>query len=238
MTCFEFFGLPGAGKTTVAREALRLLDGHGLPELNHLGDLERRSYVDRQPWGKLAFIFAQAANRRYAVAELLRLARSAGIHAGAAARYLLRVLRTLQLLESLGKGGFPAAILDQGVCQNLWSLLLRGRIAPAWRLRRTLELLYRGVAPVLFYFKADVQTAMERVAGRKVGRSRVDGLREEQVGSLLRRGSEVMSSLLEAYREAGGYRLVRIDASQPVEVSGRQVADLVLEVLRGGPPER
>jgi thymidylate kinase len=226
----EFFGLPGAGKSTMSRLAADLLLQRGIvvDEITYTLD-HRRPGVERQ------------------LTKLGQLLRYAAAHPGRALSDSVRITVTRQAtLLDLGKSIFNwtfiaaiawqnrsstnIAFLDQGIAQAMWSVGFAAR-HENWLDR--LRAVTRGMAlrpDLVIHVRANLQTIGERLASRRRRVSRLDALHGDY--KALQRAETQSDTIMRRLR-ASGVPVVEVENNDPAQLrSGAQlVAGVIMTML-------
>lgn len=216
----EFFGLPGAGKTTLVKT------------VSEKACVRTRHQISDK-WNQQS-LFQRGANlaRSYLklgrVADVLRFAAAARIANTDSLRRLLRLVGKTDRLRS-ERG---TILLDQGSLQELWSILYaNGSLATDPKLlSRLIRSLYDGLDASILFIDVDPQTASRRISGRSHGHSRLDGLSDGQIRDDLARAENLPRQIIEAAALAG-LNVTILDGSAPVE----QLVSATLAAVLEGP---
>ena len=201
----ELFGLPGAGKTTLAdatAEGLELLTRADLG-----AEWQRRSLLK-----KTAFVDRMLLDMG-SVAPALRLAARAPLASGESLLRLARLSAKAQWLRS--QSGL--LLFDQGFLQDLWSILYAaGRYEPDIELLTPLlRSLYNGVEARIVFLDVDPETALRRIRGRSYGDSRFDRLPETELRDRLAGAARLPRAIIEA-AQAAGLNVEVLDGAAPL----------------------
>lgn len=233
----EFFGLPGSGKTTLARAVHRLLRAAG-PDLAFGADLlHDGAPAHVRATAKLALAAAEFARHpgdAGMVRDVLRIPQPGARDRLRAASTVAATVALYRRLDRTGR----AAVLDQGMLQALWTVLLRARApgGPAGALADALADAIVGDAARTSRVHVCLETPPEVCAGRLRARaskhSRMQGRdpagRRDpwQAGEALRRAIAGRLDLASRDRAAPA-RIIRVDGTtRPDEAARRIVADL------------
>lgn len=189
----ELFGLPGAGKSTLAAR----LD---LPAET----LRREDVVSARkalPPGRLVALALHTLSDWRWIWALAMLGLRMPVWSLQALDRLVRLAVTRTWLNA--QTGL--VVLDQGPLQAIWSIFFTQGMAhpPRRELARVLRLLYAGMDVVLVELAVRPELAATRINGRKNGGSRLDGLPVDTARSKLREVDVLPAELLAAVREAG-----------------------------------
>lgn len=228
----EFVGLPGAGKTTLARRLTAGLAAEGIrcaaPRLERI-DVPARG----------ARRFARGAHRvaTYAAtpvlsATVLRFGFSIRPLRPARAKWLRDVLDTVRGVASSAPDR-ELILLDQGVLQALWSASLAGTLPPpavVGRLVRRSTAAY-GARVAFLYLEVDTATAVSRIAGRSSSKSRFDRLPSQQTARLLTDELDRLERILTSTARATCAPVLRLDGRAPVDDLCARSIEFVLEWL-------
>jgi thymidylate kinase len=211
----EFCGLPGAGKSTLARAVVARLRLQGVPTVEVMapigpdagkaGRMLRKALAVARGMGEpgLGEVVVAAAQRD----GRDRLARPANL---LVVRHALRRARRRD----------PVAVMDQGPVQEWWSAALRARDREA-----VLAAAAADPAPepdLLVRVDAPVEVLLERLAGRSVRQSRLEALDPAELRVVLDDGSFVLDRLTGKPVHSPGThrrRLIRVDGFDPAAVN-------------------
>jgi thymidylate kinase len=229
----EFVGLPGAGKSTVApllgsaiasrgwswgsREMINGIELHRMIRYRRLIEF----YLGHPPEIRAAVRLGSTAPSLTPF-RLMQAIKYVSIWS-----YRLALARRRQ---------YQFLVLDQGVVQDAWSLLLRG----PWRddvvqaaVSRTI--LGSGLTHLLVYFDIGVDLAAQRIAQRPTRESHFDLLDQGEAVRQLKRQSDRLEALFTRVTDATGVRHCRVDAAQPpAEVCSEIESFVEASVRRSG----
>ena len=191
----ELVGVPGSGKTRLTRTLATELDRRDVT----VTQPQRRLYTSVAPGLRLsrkavACLSVGAAAPRHTARLAAGLARSSqGGPADVASRLVQLLVAEAVAREAASHEG--VSIVDEGVLQALWSVGLRGDVAPV------LELL-DGVAPapaadLLVVLRVPADLALARLSGRPSRHSRIQLIPEEARRAEMKRGMELLDDLVE-----------------------------------------
>lgn len=208
----EMFGMPGAGKTTLAKAVSQFLPGCTTSDLSRAW--AARSHVHR------GLHIARALLNLRCVAAAAELVIRAGISNREGLFRMARLVAKTHWIRSQPR----TMLLDQGFLQDLWSILYcAGRLDPDPKfLVRLIRSLYSGVDARIFYLEMDADTASFRIRGRSNGASRFDGLQQVAVRSSLTCAAELDRAVISAAVKAG-LNVVTLNGATPVAVLGEQM---------------
>lgn len=205
----EFFGLPGAGKTTVANALQRRLEGMGVSTVTHY----YRNILHRKPqtllmspryWKliKTSLSFANLLSKRSYIQRIL---------------LMLKFVRMYRHFES----DKPAdcLLVDQGIIQGIVSIAHNEKLTRSDKLESLIGLMHMDAMPLIFVnCNVSNKTANERILSRPSNGCRVENMTcEERKRTLL-----VQSNNFHLIREIinkkySSVRVVVVDSEEPVE---------------------
>jgi hypothetical protein len=135
--------------------------------------------------------------------------------------------------------GHQILVLDQGVLQDAWSLMLRG----SWRDDSVQEaasrtILSAGLPYLLVYFDIDVDLAVKRIAHRPSMHSRFDHLDPDEAARQLALEGERLDELFTRVVTMTGAAHHRVNATFPPDDTCAEILGLVEGLLRGAPQRK
>ena len=231
LTVFELVGLPGSGKSTLAQGLLERLASQG----RTWGERDEIGRLGTSRAGHLARLAAFTLARGRYVPATIRF--GAGVHPPTAARlrfaaklaawpYRLSVARAL---------GYDTVVLDQGILQSVWCVLLEGSLQREDLLDKAIEELIAGCDATFAFISVDLD--IERAAARIKARGPMAApfdRSEAETLRLLRQHAEHMERVIEAGVRVTGAPLLRVDGSRPVAESAARI-DAFVDSVTGSP---
>lgn len=190
----ELVGVPGSGKTRLTRTLATGLERHDVP----VAQPQRRFYSSVAPGLRLsrkalACLSVGAAAPRHTARLAAGLARSSqGRPADVASRLVQLLVAESVAREAARHAG--VSLVDEGVVQALWSVGLRGDVAPV------LDLL-DGLAPapaadLLVVLRVPEDLALARLSGRPSRHSRIQQIPEHARRAEMTRGMALLDDLV------------------------------------------
>lgn len=210
----EFFGPPGAGKTTLANA---IADQSDVLTRHPLSDRwSRHTAIDRGRRIARGFLSGRSLA---AAARLI------------ASRRLMRRESMLRLGRLIAKHDWLASqtdivLLDQGMLQELYSALYAARIddvEPA-ALRPLLAALYRPLRATIYVLNVDPSVAEARIGQRTYGRSKLDRMAADRRASALARTLRLQQRIIAAARLTG-LTVHELDGATDIAQLAAQVID-------------
>lgn len=204
----EFVGLPGAGKSTITRAL-----PPGWPTSRNTDPaalpLARRLWLYRHALGFMLSL------RPLALKDIDRM------------RKLAAELRFYE------RGAAGPLVIDQGMIQKLWSILLDRRRFSSGALERLVAALAPTAADLVVWLATPPDLAAERLVARNGGNARLQKRPEEEMMAGLVAGQARYAMLLDLFRRHARCRVLELAGTDPVEVNAARVTAAVAE-LRGG----
>lgn len=220
----ELFGIPGAGKSTVAAAVAQT---DGLLTRNDLSE----SWKRRSRLSKAAYITRPFLDLPY-VARALRLSASIPLRNRESIARLLRLMAKRKWLRSQSR----VVLLDQGFLQDLWSVLYSaGCDSPDHAaLSAFIKSLYSHLNAHIIVVDVHPDIASARLSERSYGRSRFDRLSGSELADSLASAIRLQGCIIEAVK-AAGVPLVIVDGSASLGAVTDEIRKLeALANIRGG----
>lgn len=223
----EFCGLPGAGKSTLARDLVGRLRASGVPAFDVMAPLGPHAGREARLARKAAMVGRAALQP-----DAWRIAAEVGLRSGQADRRdrIARPLNLLVVRAAVARAARRTGVhvLDQGPLQEWWSAALRadeGRVL-AWAAAdgpTRADLLVRIDTPV--------EVLVARLGRRAGAQSRLEGLGPDAQRAELERAGALLDVLCAESVHSSGTRrprLIRVDGLDPaaVEIVGEAIAGL------------
>ncbi len=231
----EFTGLPGAGKTTIARAVLPELAraGYRCVVPGRLGDPPEAVPEGSSVWlgklGTLSGLISVSLRNPVVFFRALAYAWSAAPRSLVTVRRMKTLLCRLSVIEGAMDADCDLVVLDQGLIQNVWSITAAGDPPKDERgLRPLVERLLSGFSPLLVLVDIDVERAVERIGDRPTMDSRFDRMPAGRAAALLGRHGAVLERIVRCAAELPTIRCLRVDGGRPPTAN----VPLILDEIR------
>ncbi len=235
----EFIGLPGAGKTTIAREIMTNLKQQGI-RVADIGSINRLEGGTGKSWkqkiGRLPFYF-------YFIFRHWRLSKSVIYYVLRTKPVLIedviKVRHVFALDETYRRmregrlaDNYDVAISDRGILHVVFSLTAMKRVPSRDSLRELLGIIFErhDIYPVML--SIDAHTAQERIVERETSASRYDFLSREQALERLTLHQATIAELFETSARLSPEGGLPIEASRSIAENTKVIAAAVCEKLR------
>lgn len=230
----EFFGLPGAGKSTLSQLVSAQLRAQGIA-------VDEATYVVDHRCGralrlakKATSIVGYAATRPY---NMFRELRQILATRQSASRDLSRSISNWMFVASIAakrRDRNSLVLLDQGFAQAIWTIGFGAR-QPNW-----LDLFFANtdldalMPDAIIRVNASQTVAAHRLAQREGGASRLDGKSIDD--GVLNRGEARCEAIL-ARARSNGVRIFEVENNEPSQLSDATtfVVDEIVWMLKRGP---
>lgn len=217
---FEMVGLPGAGKTTLTRGLLARLaaQGRACGERDIIGRMgnSRASHLTRLTGYTLA-------HRRF-VSPTLRLVAAVKPASLTRMRFAAKLATWPYRLSVARARGYDTVVLDQGILQSAWCVLLEGSLAREDLLQDAIGEIFAGCGATFAIISVDldVTLAAARIKARGPMAAPFDRGHQETL-RLLGQHSEHMERVVAAGVRATGAPLLRVDGSGSLSESAARI---------------
>lgn len=217
------FGVPGAGKTTLAT-AVVVQDESLLTRRDLTAAWKRLSLRHKSAFLLRALVNVRCLGRAIRFALRTRLTSSDSL-----VRLVRLIAKTHWMRSNSGK-----MLLDQSFLQEIWSICISaGKHDPdPLALSRFILSLYAGLEAHIVFVNTDATTASQRIVGRSHGFSRLDGLATAEVEARLARTQRLPHAIVTAAKVAG-LAIERLDGSDPVEVNAHRIRTVLMAISCG-----
>lgn len=220
----EFFGLPGAGKSTLAEHLLHRLQTDG-------GTYGYREAIGRLKGGRAehyARLVAFTLTERRHLAIAMRLAASVTPARALRWRFAAKLATWPYRLSLVYPRHYDTVVLDQGPLQSAWCVLLDGELHDEGALRAAVHdlLADNHVTFALIHVDVTPEAAADRIAARgpmapPFHRDRAETLR------LLTAHRQHLMQILQIAEEQEGIPVLRVDGGVPMATNDAYIATFV-----------
>ena len=221
----EFVGLPGAGKTSAAKEIIEQM------RLQGYACADRKS-IQRGNSGR-AMHYARLAvfNLRHCqtVSTILCLGLAVRPFALSRARFAMELPVWSYRLKLAQDRGDDLLILDQGILQDAWSVMIRGELRSETALSRALGSLLLGTKLrfAFVYFDVDIDVAVERTSNRPATTCRFDRMNSQSAKRLLTAHRKHLETIFDQALQVTHAPSCRVDSSRTLGEVCKDVADFI-----------
>lgn len=225
----EFNGLPGAGKTTVAKAVVEQLGLMGYKCLRKA--LVPRSGSSFSKYYRF-FRFCAAHNRvvLYALSYALRVTPLNRRSLRLGLSFLRKLYFIQRAIREGRRAGYDIILVGQGLLQYLWSIAAPGNPAPRKNPLRLLNSIRKEIPDVVVLFDVDIDTAVERISTRARTGSYYDGMAPEVARSLLARNKDSLEEIVNCAVQLNGTRRLTVKGNGGVRETASSIARSIHEV--------
>lgn len=231
----EFVGLPGGGKTTLARKVLERLsqDGHlCCTPRSHVSALRPTlGNRARQAGRRAAFYMAYWP----LVASALRLGLEIRPRALQRAKWLREVPDAAHAIQGFALD-YDVVILDQAGLQGIWSATVDGTLPTAGRLQQLVReaAAVHGGRVVVFHLVVDPATALERITSRQSRGSRFDRLPRERALEQLDNLQGRFELIVDCAARATHAPVLRLDGHASIDELAERCVEFASAIINDG----
>lgn len=228
----EFAGLPGAGKTTIAKGVVAALTAKGYScfsskSLYHREVVKQKRF--RPLFRKLEVLYHLIfclVKYHLVTQNALRYAFEVTPLNLAGYRRILMLVTRLELMSQVSSADHDFLVFDEGVVQNIWSMAVTGNPPPNEPLIRLLDAVLDEMTLAIILVDTDIDTAVRRIRDRATSHSRFDRMPPDQATEMLsvhgRQFERIVNCAVEIKADC-----LRVEGSRPVEENVVAVADFV-----------
>lgn len=229
----EFVGLPGAGKTTLARRVAERLEAEG--RSCHAPRFGRPASVRRSRLERALQLTSTYATMGGLSVEVLRFGLAIRPLRPGRVRWLRELLDSVQSIVA-AESGSDFVLLDQGFLQAAWSATVHGTLPSPPVIERLVRraAAFHGYRVIYIHLVVESGTALDRIAGRQGGRSRFDRIPRSDAADLLAELRGRLDGIVGCAARATTSPVLRLDGRASVE----ELTDTVVEFLTGARVER
>lgn len=228
----EFVGLPGSGKTTVSHLVTAKLEAKGIKIVSREEILKQ--WHQKNVLQKLLQLFSSNSNQWSILINSLTFA------AQVQPINLQSFLQTGKVFFSVKRndavvraGNCQIILLEQGLLQDAWSVVITGSLPQLSYLQREMTSLFYKRSIAIVNLKIDLDTAVSRIKNRpskKKKDSYFDLMDSEQAHSLLTKYFPYLQEIIDCARIAK-IPILEIDSSLPVEENSEEIVNWIISQL-------
>ena len=228
MTVFELVGLPGAGKTTLARRLVDWLAARGAT----CGERELIGRLGSSRAAHYARLAGFTARKGRYIPATFRLAASVSPPRVLRTRFAAKLAVWPYRLSVARTKGYQTVVLDQGILQSAWCVLLEGSLSQPRVLDQAVgEVLTACEADFAFIsLDVDAQLAAARIEERGPMAAPFHRSNPETVRLLTQHRDHLEEVIVAGVRATGAPHL-RLDARSPLEENAVQIENFAESIL-------
>lgn len=226
----EFFGFPGAGKTTVANNVIKRLNDIGIktPTITYVKNrnnmlLNHKNIIIRIFY-KLSLIIKYP---RVSLKALLYVLSIRPTNKNSF-KNIFSLLNTLYVINSLSKEQWDVVILDQGVAQNIWSIQLSGEEYDVGKMKKTIEIVAKNTKYSNVFFNARVNTALQRICERPTNESRLDVKPRSETERLLESNKNIFFVIRSYLEDVLKMNCLTINSDDEVMINTEEILNFII----------
>ena len=228
----EFVGLPGSGKTTVYHQVASKLRAKGIQIISR--DEILTKWHRNNALQKLFKLFSSQFNHWSILINSLAFAFQikpinwqSFVQAG---KVFVNVKRNDEVVRA---GNCQIILLEQGLLQEVWSVVITGSLPQVRYLKREMSTLFCKRSIAIVNFKIDLDTAMSRIQNRPTKKKKdsyFDLMDSEQAYSLLTRYCPYLQEIVNCARTAE-IPILEIDSLLSVEENSEEIVNWLVSQL-------
>lgn len=223
----EFVGLPGAGKTTICDRVAERLRECGISLISRR-EILQEWHRNALPQKIIQLLPTEGNDSRILLNSLLFAARVKPI---ALQSFLQagKVFTNVKRNEAVARSGkYQVLLLDQGLLQEIWSVVLTGSVPPKVDLHRAMTAVFSNRSMVFIDFKVDIETALSRIGKRSSMNSCFDKMESDRAYSALLQYAPFLQIIVDFAREMG-MTVLEIDGNLSVEDKVETIVAWIVE---------
>ncbi|QQK80445.1 AAA family ATPase [Salicibibacter cibi] len=225
---YEFIGMPGSGKTTVAGHVINHLkaDGYSVPSIKEI--IKVRTFKLNRPSQLIKYIsfFFFCLVNVLLFYKVLTFSSSVKPRNTESYIYSIVLMRHLYYIRTLKKKNYDIIIMDEGTLQYVWSIVLSGDSFSKARLTKLVRALSKKNDVNLLFMSFDAKSAADRVKKRNLKSGRINLLSSQKLESLLTYHQKSMDIILENINQIKP-SLKRIKGGKPINEKVHTVLNIV-----------
>lgn len=231
----EFFGLPGAGKTTIARHLEKVLRENGLRTVSRSAVLaDRMPFLLRQFKRSLIVVRNLRECWHFDILALRIILASGQASLKDLCKVTWNICSVSAFMANSRRADIDVAVVDQGLLQAIWSIRLRSSKALSRELCAQL-LFSAGLREVLFIFvQPEILVARSRLSGRTAKDTRLQSMPRDDVDDPWEVAASEIKNLIEFLGEVSSLhdienQLITInDSFKSPETAAAKIASAIL----------
>lgn len=214
MLVYEFIGLPGSGKSTIAKRLIEDLSSSNIdvPMFHSIEERQSFSFSHIDQISKYcSFVLYVIQNISITTNVLLFCCKIRPL-SGKRFTRAMKLLRALFLINGLKKAGYKVIILDEGIMQKVWGMLIYSKSFDHLVLFKLIDKLLKSSYYKLIYVHVGEVVAANRIENRIIfkKRNRFDRMPKNERLHILTNYNDAMLKLIDIYKALDKRNIIEI----------------------------
>lgn len=235
----EFTGLPGAGKSTVARRVVAELNAAGYRCLTRdvwrelrLAKPQRPPRSTKELFHFLWFCTTRTTTALHALSYSIQVSPRNRRSLQRGLTFLRKLFFIRRAVREGARGGYDIILLDQGLMQYFFSMVVPASPPPEKNLSRLLKSVLDELPRAIVSFDVDIDTAIERIKERSTMGSYFDRIPPIEAKALLNKYRSYVKKIANGAAELNGTHLLSVSGNDDIQKNAISVVRFIDQIWR------